>query len=71
MYCRFEFTQKAPVIYPGTCAIEFNSVIHIVIVCLIIWDMKKRKGCKGIMGILEAYAIGIENQVRKTVHAHI
>ena len=57
--------------YPGACAIEFNSVIHIVIECLIGWNIKEGKGYKGIMGVPEAYSIAIEEQGRKTLHAHI
>ena len=57
--------------YPGACAIEFNSVIHIVIECLIGWNIKEGKEYKGIMGEHEAYAVAIDEQGRKILHAHI
>ena len=55
--------------FPGASALEFYSLIQIVIECLFQWDMNdhESKG-KGIFGTTEAYGGAIEEQGRATFH---
>ena len=59
-------------VHPGLCAIEFENVIAITIQHLLGWDMNKRKNIKdlGIFGDLLAWCYAVEEQGRKTLHAH-
>ena len=47
------------------------SQIDILINKLIGWDIKQQKGYPGIFGTPIAYGLPIEEQGRKTLHAHI
>jgi hypothetical protein len=57
--------------YPGTCSLEFQSVMQILTECLLKWDTKRQtsKG-KGILGTVLAFAGADEEQGRKTLHQH-
>ena len=57
--------------YPGACALEYESIIQIVIHILIGWNSKGQKGTNGIFGIPLAYADCCEEQARYTLHSHI
>ena len=56
---------------PGACALEFESIMQIVLECMIGWDMKERVGKKGIFGIPIAVGNTSEEQMRFTLHAHM
>ena len=51
--------------------IEFLSQIDILINKLIGWNIKEQKGYPGIFGIPIVFGLPIEEQGRKTLHAHI
>ena len=57
--------------YPGACALEYESMIQIVIKILIGWNSKDQKGTNGIFGVPLAYADCCEEQARYTLHSHI
>ena len=57
--------------YPGACALEYQSILQIVINILIGWDSKSRSHKKGTFGIPLAYADCCEEQARYTLHSHI
>ena len=56
---------------PGACSLEFQSVMQIVVECILRWDIKKKtsKG-KGILGTVLAFFAADEEQGRKTLHRH-
>ena len=58
--------------YPGACALDFLNIIDIVIEHLLGWD--EERGCPfdhgGIFGKLQAFSMAVEEQGRKTLHAH-
>lgn len=53
--------------YPGLCAFNFESLMDVVL-DKIVGDNPTRTG---IFGKLEAYGMAVEEQGRKTLHAHI
>ena len=53
--------------YPGICALNFETLLDLVISNLV-GDNKKKEG---IFGKLLAYGLAVEEQGRKTLHAHI
>jgi hypothetical protein len=55
----------------GACSLEFQSVMQILMECLLKWDTKTQtsKG-KGILGTVIAFAGADEEQGRKTLHRH-
>ncbi len=57
--------------HPGACSLEFQSVMHILMECMLRWDIKKNtsKG-KGILGTVLAFFTADEEQGRKTLHRH-
>jgi len=57
--------------YPGACALEYQSIVQIVIEILIGWNNKTRTGSKGIFGKPLAYADCCKEQARYTLHSHI
>ena len=67
----FNARKKWRAKYPGACAIEYDSVLQVVIAVLIGWDQENHKGSSGIFGIPEAYADCCEEQARYTLHSHI
>ena len=56
--------------FPGACALEYQSIVDIVIKVLLGWDMNKQEGGVGIFGELKAWAIAHEEQGRKPLHSH-
>ncbi len=57
--------------YPGACSLEFQSVMQILMECMLRWDIKKKtsKG-KGILGTVLAFFAADEEKGRKTLHRH-
>ncbi len=57
--------------HPGACSLEFQSVMQILIECMLQWDVRKKttKG-KGILGTVVAFSVADEEQGRKTLHCH-
>ncbi len=55
--------------HPGACPLEFQSVVQILMECMIQWDVTKKttKG-KGILGTVVAISAADEEQDRKTLH---
>lgn len=53
--------------YPGLCALNFEWLLEIVLDKLVGNNEHKR----GIFGELEAFGLAVEEQGRKTLHAHI
>jgi hypothetical protein len=53
--------------YPGLCALNFEFLLEIVLDKLVGDNETK----KGVFGIMEAYGAAIEEQGRKSLHAHI
>ena len=72
-YCLLEFNtrKKLRSKYPGACALEYQSIIQIVVNILIGWNNKTNIGTNGIFGISLAYADCCEEQARYTLHSHI
>jgi len=57
--------------YPGACARQFDDLLQIVISELLGWQNGQQKDNFGIFGKLQAYAAGVEEQGRTSLHAHI
>ncbi len=54
---------------PGACSLEFQSVMQILIECILQRDTKKKKSLgKGILGTVVAFSAADEEQGRKTLH---
>ena len=60
------------VAFPSLCAFDFENVIAITIEHFLGWDEKKRRNIhnKGLFGNLDCFAYAVEEQGRKTLHAH-
>ena len=70
----FKLRKKLRSTYPGAGAIEFQSLMQIIIEDMIGWDLKQNKahcGRKGVFGIPEAYGATTEEQDRTTLHMHL
>ncbi len=67
----FVLRKDARISYPGACSLEFQSIMQILMECLLRWDTKTQtaKG-KGILGTVIAFAGADEEQGRKTLHRH-
>ena len=52
---------------PGLCAYVFELIMDIIIEDIVGWNQEK----KGIFGECQAYSKTVEEQARKTLHAHI
>ncbi len=65
----FVLQKDARISYPGACYLEFQSVMQILMECLLRWGTKTQtaKG-KGILGTVIAFAGEDEEQGRKTLH---
>ena len=72
-YCLLDFNTRKKVRskYPGACALEYQSILQIVINILIGWDSTSRSHKSGIFGIPLVYADCCEEQARYTLHSHI
>ena len=59
--------------YPGLCAFDFEQVLDIIIEDVLGWDVDKRKSQTegGAFGRLNGWYIAVEEQGRKTLHAHM
>ncbi len=57
--------------HPGACSLEFQSVMEILMECMLRWDIKKKttRG-KGILGTVVAFSGADEEQGRKTINWH-
>ena len=57
--------------YPGSCSLEFQSVMQILTKCMLRWDTKTQSSRgKGILGTVVAFFGADEEQGRKTLHRH-
>lgn len=59
--------------YPGLCAFDFENVLSITIEELLGWNVKEGVNIcgKGLFGDLKSWCYAVEEQGRKTLHAHI
>jgi Helitron helicase-like domain at N-terminus len=60
--------------YPGICAYFFELMIDIILTEIIGWDKINKKAItegKGIFGKVDALTMSVEEQGRRTLHAHI
>ena len=58
--------------FPGAGALEYQSIMQIVIEKMLGWDLKNKKRRRnGIFGALEAFGNGTEEQNRGTLHGHM
>ena len=58
----FQIRKRTRLNYPGACAIEYESIVQIVINILFGWDSVKQQGNRGIFGELLAWCIAHEEQ---------
>ena len=67
------YRQKLRIKYPGVCSLYFESVLDIVIRDVIGWDDEEGRSTNlgGLFGAPLAYITAVEEQGRKTLHAHI
>ena len=58
--------------YPGLCAYDFEQVLAITIEHLLGWDVGGRcnNDIEGVFGDVDAWFYAVEEQGRKTLHAH-
>ena len=66
----FELRDEQRIKYPGACSLVYESLMQIVIKCLLGWSTDDQVGQEGVFGILEAWARTDEEQGRKTLHGH-
>lgn len=61
--------------YPGLCALQFEIILKIIIENVLGWDLENQEYNKAsidtLFGSIDGYAISVEEQGRKTLHAHI
>jgi hypothetical protein len=48
--------------YPGACALEYESIVQVLLRDLFGWDSQTKSGTTGIFGELIAWAVGHEEQ---------
>ena len=58
----FNLRRDARSKYPGACALEYQSIVQILIKELFGWDTNTQTGGIGIFGELEAWAVAHEEQ---------
>jgi hypothetical protein len=57
--------------HPGACSVEFQSVMQILMECMLQWGVKKKTTRrKGILGTVVTFSAADEEQGRKTLHRH-
>jgi hypothetical protein len=57
--------------HPGAYSLEFQSVMQILMECMLRWDVKNKTARgKGILGTVAAISAADEEQGRKTLHCH-
>jgi hypothetical protein len=55
---------------PGVCAREYNSMMQIIMECLVRWDfMAKKQGQPGIFGKVLGWSDTTEEQAKFTLHS--
>ena len=59
----FNLRKETRLMYPGACALEYESIVQIVIKCLFRWDSCTQTGEPGVFGTLEARCVAHEEQV--------
>lgn len=64
----FRIRSKHRIDFPGLCAIDFENIIRIVVKHIVGWG---NDGRLGLFGEADAYGLAVEEQGRKTLHAHI
>ena len=70
---RSQSRQQLQIKVPGICAFYFELIIekNIEVLC---WDLHKEQPLndkEGLFGETEAFTLSIEEQARKTLHAHL
>ncbi|KAG7357250.1 helitron helicase-like protein [Nitzschia inconspicua] len=65
-------SQTTRVENPGFCSVDFENVIAIVVEHILGWDCKEHvnKPSYGFFGDLDGWTYAVEEQGRKTLHAH-
>ena len=58
----FSLRKETRLMYPGACALEYESMVQIVIKCLFRWDSGTQTGEPGVFGTLEAHCVAHEEQ---------
>ena len=58
----FRIRRDTCINYPGACAIEYQSIVQIVLKLLFGWDCEKQQGSKGVFGKLIAFSVAHEEQ---------
>ena len=75
LYKRGILRTKLRLKYTGLCALHFEVILQIIIEDILGWDTKNQEYNKArvhtLFGKIDGYAISIEEQGRKTLHAHI
>jgi hypothetical protein len=67
----FVLHRDARINNPGACSLEFQSVMQLLMECLIKWDTKTQTSKeKGILGTVIAFAGADEEQGHKTLHRY-
>jgi hypothetical protein len=57
--------------HPGACSLELQSVMQILMKCMLQWDVTLKTSLKkGILGTVVAFSAADEEQGRKTLHHH-
>ena len=73
IYKRSQCRQKLRIKVPGICAFYFELIMDIIIEEVLCWDLEKQKPIsnkQALFGETEAFVLSIEEQARKTLHAH-
>ena len=64
--------SKMQIDNPGVCAREYNSIMQIIMECLVGWDFTaKRQGKPGIFGKVLGWSDTTEEQAKFTLHSHV
>jgi hypothetical protein len=68
----YDLSVQLRQIYPGMCAFDFQQIIELMIEHILGWDRKNQVSYNngGAFGVLEAWNATIEEQSRKSLHAH-
>ena len=67
----FKLHRDTRQMYPGACAIEYESIVQVLIKAIFGWDSDKQEGKAGILGTLLAYAGAHEEQGKSPFQEHI
>ena len=64
--------SKMQIDNPGVCTREYNSIMQIIVECLVGWDfMAKKQGQPGIVGKVLGWSDTTEEQAKFTLHSHV